>query len=125
MACSTSCKLCSRLILSTAINFDSTSGELIIAIPAGAYVNGQKYCLVLAQSLPATTTVDAPVVITVGDGTTRYPFTDCTGAQAAAKCISTRTRYATRAVTSTSGTGSFQLQGRFRCNCKSTPAAIT
>ena len=50
MACKTVCKLCNKLIISTAVAF--TSGNLIITIPAGAYQNCEKYCIVIAQSIP-------------------------------------------------------------------------
>ena len=125
MACATSCKLCRRLIVSTAVNFDSTNNQLIIALPAGAYANGEKYCIVVAQSIPDSTTINAAVVITVGDGATRYLLTDCTCAQATAECIRTRTRYATRVATSATGTGIFRYLGCFCRAHASVPSAIS
>lgn len=125
MACATSCKLCRRLIVSTAVNFDSTNNQLIIALPAGAYANGEKYCIVVAQSIPDSTTINAAVVITVGDGATRYPLTDCTCAQATAECIRTRTRYATRVATSATETGTFEYLGCFCRAHASVPSAIS
>lgn len=125
MACATSCKLCRRLIVSTAVNFDSANNQLIIALPAGAYANGEKYCIVVAQSIPDSTTINAAVVITVGDGVTRYPLTDCTCAQATAECIRTRTRYATRVATSATGTGTFKYLGCFCRAHASVPSAIS
>ena len=80
MACKTSCKLCSHLVLSQSVTF--ANDTLTINIPAGAYQNGEKYCIVVAQSIPDTTTINAPVVITIGAGTTAYPLTDCNCAQA-------------------------------------------
>lgn len=125
MACATSCKLCRRLVVSTAVNYDSTNNQLIIALPAGAYANGEKYCIVVAQSIPESTTINAAVVITVGDGATRYPLTDNTCAQATAECIRTRTRYATRVETSATGTGTFKFLGCFCRSHVSAPAAIS
>ena len=68
MACKTSCKLCPHLVISQAVTF--ADDTLTINIPAGAYQNGEKYCIVVAQSIPDTTTINAPVVITIGAGTT-------------------------------------------------------
>ena len=75
MACKTSCKLCPHLVLSQSVTF--ANDTLTINIPAGSYAAGEKYCLVIAQALPDTTTINAPVVITIGAGTTAYPLTDC------------------------------------------------
>ena len=89
MACKTSCKLCPHLVISQAVTF--ANDTLTINIPAGAYQNGEKYCIVVAQSLPDTTTINAPVVITIGAGTTAYPLTDCNCAQSTAESIHTPT----------------------------------
>lgn len=85
MACKTSCKLCPHLVLSQSVTF--ANDTLTINIPAGSYAAGEKYCLVIAQALPDTTTINAPVVITIGAGTTAYPLTDCNCAQATAESI--------------------------------------
>ena len=90
MACKTSCKLCPHLILSQSVTFSNDT--LTINIPAGAYQNGEKYCLVIAQALPDTTTINAPVGMTIGAGTPPYPLTDCNCAQATAESIHTRTQ---------------------------------
>ena len=66
MACKTSCRLCSHLVLSQSVTF--ANDTLTINIPAGAYQNGEKYCIVVAQSIPDTTTINAPVVT----GTFKY-----------------------------------------------------
>lgn len=125
MACKTSCRLCNKLVVSSAVNYDGDANELIIALPAGAYLNGCKYCIVVAQSIPETTTINAAVVITVGDGATRYPLTDCTCAQATAESINTRTRYAVKASTSATGTGTFKYLGCFCQTHANAPNAIT
>lgn len=59
MACKNTCKLCDRLIISQSITF--TGGNLVINLPAGSYNNNCKYCIVLAQAIPTTTTIGAPV----------------------------------------------------------------
>ncbi len=74
MACKPVCRLCDRLIISQAVTF--TDGTLIINLPAGAYNNCRKYCIVIAQAIPAATTINAPVVITIGAGTEQYPLTN-------------------------------------------------
>ena len=66
--CLTQKKLCDKLVISTAVTF--AANQLIINIPQNTYNNGEKYCIVVAQNLPTTTTIAAPVVITIGTGTT-------------------------------------------------------
>lgn len=72
------CKLCSRSIISQSITFNGTS--LVVNLPNDNYGNKQKYCIILAQSIPDQTTINAPVVFTIGTGTVQYPFVnnDCT-----------------------------------------------
>ena len=96
MACKTSCKLCPHLVISQAVTFAND-----------------------------TLTINAPVVITIGAGTTAYPLTDCTCAQATAESIHTRTRYATRVATSATGTGTFKYLGCFCRSHAGAPASIS
>lgn len=72
------CKLCSKSIISQSITFNGTS--LVVNLPTDSYGNKQKYCIILAQSIPDETTINAPVVFTIGTGTVQYPFVnnDCT-----------------------------------------------
>lgn len=106
------CKLCDRLILSQAVTF--TAPNLIINLPAGSYQNCEKYCIVVAQTIPDDTTITAPVFVTIGDGTELYPLNRCNGVQATASGIRTRTRYATRVTTTATG-GAFRLLGKICC----------
>lgn len=112
MACPTVCKLCKRLIISTAVEF--TDDNLVITIPAGSYEDGEKYCIVVAQTIPAETTITAPVFIQIGEGEELYPLDRCDCSQATACNIRTRTRYSTRVVTD-ANTGTFRLLGRTCC----------
>jgi len=112
MACQTVCKLCKRLIISTAVTF--TAPNLIITIPAGSYEDGEKYCIVIAQSIPEETTITAPVFIQIGDGTELYPLDRCDCSQATACNIRTRTKYSTRVVTDATS-GAFRLLGNVCC----------
>lgn len=112
MSCNTVCRLCPRLVLSQAVTF--ADGTLTINLPAGSYNNGQKYCIVVAQAIPDTTTITAPVVITIGDGTEEYPLTNRCCAQLTAASLRTRTRYATVVSTSATG-GTFKMLGKGSC----------
>ena len=113
MACKPVCRLCDRLILSQAVTF--ADGTLTINLPAGAYQNCGKYCIVVAQAIPAATTINAPVVITIGTGTEEYPLTNRCCAQLTACAIRTRTRYSTVVSTTPTG-GTFKLLGN-ACPC--------
>lgn len=113
MACKNVCRLCDRLIISTAVTFTAGTG-LIITIPEGSYSDSDKYCIVVAQTIPAATTISAPVFIQIGTGTVLYPLNKCDCTQATACSIRTRTRYATRVETSAT-TGVFKLLGRVCC----------
>lgn len=107
------CRLCDRLVISQAVTF--AAGTLTINLPAGTYNNGCRYCIVVAQAIPAATTITAPVVITIGDGTEEYPLTDRCCAQVAACGLRTRTRYAVCVATSATG-GTFKMLGRPCCS---------
>lgn len=119
--CNNVCKLCDRLVISQAVTF--ANGTLTINLPAGSYANGCKYCLVVAQTIPATATITAPVVITIGDGTAEYPLTNRCCAQVTACAIRTRTKYATVVSTNATG-GTFRLLGSPACAPSNNLAAI-
>lgn len=112
MACKPVCKLCDKFVISQAVTF--TGGNLVINLPAGSYGNGCKYCIVVAQAIPAATTINAPVVIAIGTGTEQYPLTKSNCAQVTACGIRTRTRYTVCVSTSATG-GSFRLLGKPCC----------
>lgn len=113
MACKNVCRLCDKLIISSAVTFTAGTG-LIINIPEGSYQDGCKYCIVVAQTIPDATTITAPVFITIGAGTELYPLNKCDCTQATACSIRTRTKYATRVETSAT-TGVFKLLGKVCC----------
>ena len=121
MSCNNTCRLCDQLIISEAVTF--AAGTLTINLPAGSYANGCKYCIVVAQAIPAATTINAPVVITIGEGTEEYPLTNRCCAQLTACAIRTRTRYATVVSTNATG-GTFKLLGRASCAPNNALAAI-
>lgn len=114
MACKNVCKLCDKLIISTAVAFTAGTG-LVITIPEGSYADGCKYCIVVAQAIPDATTITAPVFIQIGTGTVLYPLNKCDCTQATACSIRTRTKYATRVETNATG-GVFKLLGKVACS---------
>ena len=113
MSCPTYKRLCNKLVISDAVTFDTDT--LVINVPARAYDNGQKYCIVVAQTLPAATTINAPVAITIGEGTTQYPLLNCNCTPVTACAINSRTRYSTIVRTGVAG-GSFVLTGKIPCS---------
>ncbi len=113
MACKCVGKLCPNFIISTAVAF--TGGNLVITIPAGSYNNNAKYCIVVAQAIPATATINAPVVIQIGTGAQLYPVTRCDCAPLTVCGIKTRRRYSMR-VETTPTSGIFRLLGK-TCGC--------
>lgn len=112
MACKPVCSLCQHLVISASVTF--TGGNLVINLPAGAYNNCEKYCIVVAQTIPDTTTINAPVFITIGTGTELYPLTTKNCRQVTACGIRTRTRYSTCVVTNATG-ASFRMLGQPCC----------
>lgn len=112
MACKNVCKLCDRLVISQSVTF--TGGNLVINIPAGSYNNGCKYCIVVAQTIPTTATITAPVFVTIGDGTELYPLTNRCCSQVTACGIRSRTKYSTIVSTNATG-GTFRLIGNPSC----------
>ena len=113
MSCKNVCKLCDKLIISTAVTFTAGTG-LVITIPEGSYNDGCKYCLVVAQTIPAATTINAPVFIQIGTGTELYPVNKCDCTQLSACGIRTRTKYSMKVETSPTS-GVFKLLGKPCC----------
>ena len=121
MSCKPVCTLCDRLVISQAVTF--AGGTLTVNIPAGSYANGEKYCIVIAQTIPAAATITAPVVVTIGAGTEEYPLTGKNCAQMTACALRTRTRYSVVVSTSATG-GTFKMLGRGCCAPSNALAAI-
>lgn len=121
MSCKPVCQLCKRLILSQAITF--ANGNVVVNLPDGSYTNGEKYCIVLAQSIPTTATINAPVVFTIGTGTTTFPLTNRCCAQVTACGVRTRTKYSTIVVTSATG-AAFRMIGNPCCSPTNNLAAV-
>ncbi|MDE6946564.1 MAG: hypothetical protein K2P14_05205 [Anaeroplasmataceae bacterium] len=107
--CIKNCRLCDKFILSQSVTF--TGGNLVINLPANAYGNCQKYCIVIAQSIPTATTINAPVVFTIGTGTTQYPFVNCNCTPIYASQVRTRRLYSVRVNTAVNS-GVFKYIGK-------------
>lgn len=128
MACNNIKRLCDNLIISQAVTF--ANNTLTINIPAGNYGDRNKYCIVVAQNIPDTTTITAPVVITIGDdATTTYPLINCDCTPVYACSINRRTRYSV-CVHTDIASGVFKLFGKIPCsrcgnNLTSLPAPAT
>jgi len=121
MACKPVCRLCDKIKISQAVTF--ADGNLVINLPAGSYNNGNKYCVIVAQAIPAATTINAPVVFTIGTGNAQYPLTKRNCAQVTACGIRTRTRYSVCVSTSATG-GVFKMLGNPCCSPDNTLASI-
>ena len=118
MSCNRNCNtLCPNLIISTSVAVVTVNGvdTLLINIPAGTYRNGCKYCIVVAQAIPATATINMPVAVSIGgDTATVYPLTNRCCAQVTACAIRTRTRYPVCVSTSATG-GTFKVLSGLSC----------
>lgn len=121
MACKPVCSLCDKLVISQAVTF--AGGNLVINLPAGSYGNGCKYCIVVAQTIPEATTINAPVFVTIGAGTEQYPLTKSNCAQVTACAVRTRTKYSVCVSTSATG-GVFKLLGKPCCAPNNALASI-
>ena len=128
MSCVNNKRICDRLVISEDVTF--ADGSLTINLPEGSYLNGEKYCIVVAQTIPDETTITAPVVITIGDDTTTtYPLTNCDCSTVYACSINSRTRYSVCVRTDVTS-GVFRLLGKLPCsrcanNLISLPAPAT
>lgn len=100
MECIRDCKLCNKLVLSTAINYDATTDRVLVGLPADVFENCQKYCIVLAQAIPTTATINSQVFFTVGTNPTQYPFVDKCCVPVYATQIRTRKIYSVKVNTS-------------------------
>lgn len=117
MACKPSCQLCDKLVISQSVTSTTIDGvaTLLIDLPARAYNDGCKYCIIIAQTIPAETPISAVVAFTIGgDTTTVYPFTRCDCSQVTVCAIRTRTRYSTKVSTNAIG-GVFKSLGGLSC----------
>ena len=120
--CNKNCRICNRLIISTAVTVVTIDGvdTLVIDLPAPAvgttpYLNGCKYCVVVAQAIPTTATIAMPVAFSIGgDTTTVYPFVNNCCQNITACAIQTRTKYPVCVSTTATG-GVFKSLRKLNC----------
>lgn len=130
MACKPSCKLCKNLVISQSITLITVDGTdtLVIDLPARAYNDDCKVCVIFAQTIP-NVPIQTPVAFSIGgDTTTVYPFVRCDCSQVTVCAIRTRTRYSTKVSTNAIG-GVFKSLGGLSCyptnNLESLPVPTT
>lgn len=99
-------RMCKRFRMTQAVTF--ADGELILNLEEGEYLNGQQYCIVVADTIPTDVIARSPVVVTIGDGTVQYPLVDRCGDQVTERIIGSRRIYKTM-VRTTGTSGVFRL----------------
>ena len=120
--CKNSCKICKNLIISDAVTL--VDGTLVIDVPATTFRDGDRLCLIIAQTIPDTTTISTPVAISIGgDTTTTYPVVKCDCAQITACAIRTRTRYPLK-VSTTATAAVFKVLAGLSCSPSNALASI-
>ena len=120
------CRLCKKLVISTSVTVLTIGGTdtLVIDVPAGYYADNCKVCLVVAQTVPDTATINMPVGISIGGVTTTvYPVLNCDCTQVTACAIKSRTKYALRINTTATG-AVFKTSKKLDCYPATTLAAI-
>lgn len=112
--CNNPCgRLCPHFVVTTAVAF--AAGTLTLTLPDDVtYSDGEKYCIVVGQTIPDTTTINAPVVAVIGAGTVEFPLLTRCGSPVVSQQLSTRTKYETIVRTSAAG-GSFKVLSRLPC----------
>lgn len=100
-----------RSITPVAVTF--AADTLTINLPQMSYNVGGVYFLRLTEPIPDATTINAPVVITIGDGTVTYPLLSKCGGQVTAASLRSGYSYP---VTVVSGNGgAFKVLDKLWC----------
>lgn len=131
MTCNNQCRICPRLIISDSVTVVTVAGTdtLVIDLPAPTlasvpYINRCKYCVVVAQSVPGTATVNMPVAFSIaGDTTTVYPFLNCDCSPVTACGIQSRTKYPV-VINTTATAGVFKSLRKLNCYRTDTLATL-
>lgn len=124
--CVKDCKLCRNLIISQSVTVITVDGvdTLVIDIPTGFYPDCYKVCVVIAQAIPDTATINMPVAISIGgDTTTVYPVVRCDCTPVTACALRTRKKYALRINTTSTG-AVFKSLGGLSCQPNNNLAVI-
>ena len=99
-------KLCPHFVVTTAVAF--TDGNLVLSLPdTVTYGDREKFCIVIGQTIPAATTLNAPVVAVIGAGTEQFGVLRC-GVPVVSQQVAVRTIYPVIVRTSTT-TGSLNV----------------
>lgn len=99
-------KLCPHFVVTTAVTF--TDGNLVLTLPdTVTYGDREKFCIVIGQTIPAATTLNAPVVAVIGAGTEQFEVLRC-GVPVVSQQVAVRTIYPVIVRTSTT-TGSLNV----------------
>ena len=99
-------KLCPHFVVTTAVAF--TDGNLVLTLPdTVTYGDREKFCIVIGQTIPAATTLNAPVVAVIGAGTEQFDVLRC-GVPVVSQQVAVRTIYPVIVRTSTT-TGSLNV----------------
>ena len=124
--CINNCRLCKNIVISQSVTVITVDGTdtLVIDVPAGFYPDNCRACLVVAQTIPTTATINMPVAVSIGgDTTTVYPIVNCDCTQVTACAIRTRTKYGLCISTSATG-GVFKTIKKLICYPQETLPAI-
>lgn len=132
MSCNRECSnLCPNLIISTSVSIVTVGGTdtLLINIPLRTFNNKEKFCLIVAQDIPATATRYMPVALTIGGVTTTvYPLVRCNCAPVTQDAIETHKRYPMR-ININGSTANVRVLSGLRCplnnNVQSIPIPTT
>jgi len=92
----------------TPVEVTFAADTLTINLPQRSYNAGCPYFLRLIDPLPAETTIDAEVIITIGTGTVEYPLLDCKGIPLTAEKLRSGYGYPV-AVVNNGTTGAFKV----------------
>lgn len=114
--CNISCNECPNKVFSNSVAIQTIADvdTLVINIPSQTFNDGQRGCLVIVQSIPTAATIEMPVAITIGTGTTAYTVTDCSGVAVTVPMLRTRRRYPFKVVTNPT-TGVFKILKNLSC----------
>ena len=104
--CNNQCNICPNLVISDSVSIVTINNvdTLVIDLPTGTYLNCNKYCIVVAQTIPDEATINMPVAFSIGGvTTTTYPFINCNCTQVTASGVRSRVRYPAVVFTNASG----------------------
>jgi hypothetical protein len=115
MSCNSivSCRCNKCKVLVTVTSATVTAGKLILNIPSQNLANNEKICLLIALTLPVSST-PIPVVITVGTSTTQLPLISKCGNFIYSDQIKTRSIYP---LSFKSDVKQFDFIGKFCLSC--------